>query len=137
MAYLHINSPTVVHESIEGEVVIVNLEKGLYFSIDGVGAAVWSRIVAAQPVDDLRGWFADAYTSANTSDLEAFFTQLRENDLVTERADAPSAGSEPPADAPDPYAPPTLEVYSDMEELLLLDPIHEVSDEAGWPTAKP
>jgi hypothetical protein len=28
-------------------------------------------------------------------------------------------------------------VYADMEELLLLDPIHDVSDDVGWPHAAP
>ena len=30
------------------------------------------------------------------------------------------------------FNPPVLSVYSDMEDLLLLDPIHDV-DETGWP----
>jgi hypothetical protein len=30
------------------------------------------------------------------------------------------------------YLQPSFEKYSDMQEMLLLDPIHEVS-EAGWP----
>jgi hypothetical protein len=30
------------------------------------------------------------------------------------------------------FTPPLLHKYSDMQELLLLDPIHDV-DEAGWP----
>ena len=31
---------------------------------------------------------------------------------------------------------PALQKYSDMQELLLLDPIHDV-DEAGWPKPNP
>jgi hypothetical protein len=31
------------------------------------------------------------------------------------------------------YVPPVMNKHSDMQELLLLDPIHEV-DEAGWPS---
>jgi hypothetical protein len=30
------------------------------------------------------------------------------------------------------YKPPAIERFDDLEELLVLDPIHEV-DEAGWP----
>ena len=33
------------------------------------------------------------------------------------------------------FEAPALQVYTDMEDLLLLDPIHEV-DEMGWPSAK-
>ena len=48
-----------------------------------------------------------------------------------------------PAPAPAPvsvagvaYTEPSLSVFSDMQDLLLLDPIHDVS-EAGWPMPKP
>jgi hypothetical protein len=34
--------------------------------------------------------------------------------------------------AAQPYQEPKLGKYTDMQELLLLDPVHEV-DEAGWP----
>jgi hypothetical protein len=30
--------------------------------------------------------------------------------------------------------PPVLEPFGDMQDLLLLDPVHEVDEDAGWPT---
>jgi hypothetical protein len=33
------------------------------------------------------------------------------------------------------FIPPTFEKFTDMEDMLLLDPIHEV-DEEGWPMAR-
>ena len=33
-----------------------------------------------------------------------------------------------------PYVPPVLEKFTDMQDLILLDPVHEVS-ERGWPHA--
>ena len=35
-----------------------------------------------------------------------------------------------------PFAAPVLHKYTDMEDLLLLDPIHDV-DESGWPNTNP
>jgi hypothetical protein len=34
-----------------------------------------------------------------------------------------------------PWSPASLrfERFNDMQDLLILDPIHEVDDEAGWP----
>jgi hypothetical protein len=29
--------------------------------------------------------------------------------------------------------PPRLESYGDMQSLLLLDPVHEVEQDVGWP----
>ena len=68
---------------------------------------------------------------------------LRENLVVGEEA----KGAESPWNQPMPaqagyqtqrpgFVPPSLHKYVDMQELLLLDPIHEV-DETGWPSIKP
>lgn len=35
-----------------------------------------------------------------------------------------------------PYQPPQVEAFNDLQDILLLDPIHDV-DEAGWPMAAP
>jgi hypothetical protein len=34
------------------------------------------------------------------------------------------------------FAPPRLEVFDDLQDLFLVDPIHDV-DEAGWPHVTP
>ena len=34
-----------------------------------------------------------------------------------------------------PFEPPTLSKYKDMQDMLLLDPVHDV-EEAGWPEPK-
>jgi hypothetical protein len=34
------------------------------------------------------------------------------------------------------WSSPVLSIYDDMQDLLLLDPIHDV-DESGWPAIKP
>jgi len=43
----------------------------------------------------------------------------------------------PPLPAGTVFAPPVLEVYTDMQDLLLLDPIHDVDETVGWPSPKP
>ena len=40
MSY-RINSPSVIHETIDDEVVIINLDKGHYYSLDGCGSDIW------------------------------------------------------------------------------------------------
>ena len=39
-----INSPTIIHEIIEGEAVIINMEMGHYYSIDQTGAGIWELV---------------------------------------------------------------------------------------------
>jgi hypothetical protein len=69
------------------------------------------------------------------ADVQRFLDELTAESL-TERSttsDAPSNADAPiPSAEQQPYTPPVLERYSDMQALLVLDPIHEV-DEQGWP----
>ena len=37
--------PNIIHEMIDGEVVIVNLKKGHYYSVFNTGAHIWNDIV--------------------------------------------------------------------------------------------
>ena len=136
MGQLITAGPSVVHETIDGEVVVVDLDKGLYFSIDGVGAQVWGMVVDGRTVAEILAWGADTLPAATAvDDIGAFIDDLKRRGLLVEAAEAVAVadGDLPAALAT--YAPPTLQMYSDMEELLLLDPIHEVSDDAGWPHA--
>ena len=34
------------------------------------------------------------------------------------------------------FQSPEIQKFTDMEDLLLIDPIHEVDEEAGWPNIK-
>lgn len=35
-----------------------------------------------------------------------------------------------------PFVPPVLRKYTDMQEFMLVDPLHDVDEQAGWPHAK-
>ncbi len=70
------------------------------------------------------------------SDINLFFTQLLEVKIIkialeTEKKSIEFNSKEILV----PYTSPVLETFSDMQEILLLDPVHDV-DKAGWPISK-
>jgi len=132
-----VNTPPVIHQTLDGEVIVVNLDTGTYYSFAGVGAEIWSSVERgaslAETVDE-----ALARYDAPRETVEAAVMRFVD-ELTTEELIAPEDGPEPPAApartgdaAKAPFAEPLLNKYTDMQELLLLDPIHEV-DERGWP----
>ncbi len=142
---LSVNAPSIVSEIIDGEAVIMDLSSGHYFSTQGSGAEVWAGIEAGLPRSGIVERLAGVY-DCDRSELEvavdAFVVELLERRLVIETIApgqaiitsvwaSPSAGHVRQA-----FAVPALNAYADMEDLLLLDPIHDV-DAVGWPTAKP
>ncbi len=48
-----VNTPTVTHETIDGEAVIINLDSGSYYSLVDVGATVWQFLYQRAPVSEI------------------------------------------------------------------------------------
>ena len=135
-----VNGPRVIFENIDGELILVNMEKGCYYSTDQVGADVWALIEAGHSVSEIHDSLRFRYSGEPhdiTAALEAFLARLREEELVVpedEPADRKVPNLATLDHRPDFHAP-ALEKYTDMRDMLLLDPVHDV-EAAGWPVPK-
>jgi hypothetical protein len=134
------NVPSITSERFDDEVVIVNFESGRYHSIQGDGVAIWHWLEQPATADEVVAR-ALARFEGEAADLEravrAFVGDLTREGLVVTAppAEAPpgSAGDGPAGRTA--FRPPALTTFTDMQELLWLDPIHEV-DESGWPVVR-
>jgi len=126
----------VVHETIDGETIVIDLATGTYYSLEGSGAELWAAAAAGHPpatsVPALAARHADP--AGATAELEQFVDRLVEEGLLVE---SPGSSADLPlaVDREAPYVPPALSVYTDMQAFLLADPLHDV-EEAGWPHVK-
>jgi hypothetical protein len=136
----------VVAEIIDGEAVIMDLRSGHYFSTQGVGAEIWRGVEAGHSAVEIVHSILNRYEAPRDvvePAVHAFVAELLSRALiVTGSEPRPAAhngtGMGAPGDGRAPhltFIAPVLNAYTDMEELLLLDPIHDV-DETGWPMPK-
>ncbi len=114
----------VAAKVIDGEAIIMNLSNGLYFSMDKVGASVWELMENGHSVgeitDTLGGHFgADPETVQG--DLTHLLGELVAEGLIHEAEVTPAGTIEFAADS-GAYSAPVLNKYSDMADLLALDP---------------
>jgi len=135
-----INTPGVVHETFDDEVVIIDFDSGSYYSLDASGAVVWNLLQGGATVPGIVSGMARRF-EGEQADIARAVKQLvveleQENLIVPDGAGEPEVIAEPVDVAPEGARPaletPILQKYTDMQELLLLDPIHDV-DETGWP----
>lgn len=131
------NAPRIIHETIDKETVAIDTESGAYFSITGSGYLVMQMLDQGADVESLSTQMAAAFAlepSALRPLLEAFVAELLAEALIVPVAgEVNTAGKIQLQRAHDEaFTPPALEKFTDMSDLLLMDPIHEVSD-AGWP----
>lgn len=133
-----INQPAVIAEVIDGEAIIVNLDSGTYYSLCDSGCAVWELLVQQMTVPDVVQNLASRYSSVSSvieAGVTALLTELLNEQLLLPAEGAPAAAPAlVHADGHQPFPPPVLDKFTDMTDLLLLDPIHEV-DTQGWPHA--
>ena len=141
-----VNSPNVIHEIIDGEAVIVNLDKGFYYSLLNTGAEIWECINKGMPKADIVSYLLTQYDSSykdieNAVDIlisklqteEIIVPNLNKEDTYKKFGEKIKSKRE---EIKKRFTTPNLEKFTEMEELLLLDPIHEV-DEMGWPNMAP
>lgn len=138
-----INSPNVVHETIDGEVVIVHLEKGAYYSLIKEGADIWSQIISGFSRGEIMEYTIQRYDGDRENiekGVNNFIAVLQGEEVIilneTGEPENASVKNQPTETEKPIFQAPSLQKYTDMEELLALDPIHEVDEEIGWPSAK-
>ena len=98
----------VMGDSIDGETIVINALTGVYYTLDAEATAVWSML--SDP----------SIYPANAEVLDVLTALVAEELLVGPSGMARTTDR------------PVFVKYTDMEELLLADPIHEV-DDRGWP----
>ncbi len=137
--------PKIVSETIDGEVIMLNLDRGRYYSLTLAGTDAWNAIGRAASGEEIVAELLARYDGARSEVEQAvhqLLDELSREELIlplpsgTAEKAASSLNGSPPAEVPpggrQPFQAPVLQTYTDMEDLLLLDPIHEV-DESGWP----
>lgn len=135
-ATLKIRTGDLAAKVIDGEAIIINMKNGIYYSADGVGAALWEGFSSGRTVGDLARSIAahfDLPPEKAESDVTAFAHRLLEEELATT-----SDGGEASSDADSlmisgmpSYERPTLIRYDDMAHYFALDPPLPSLDDSG------
>jgi hypothetical protein len=135
MASLQVNAPLVVAELFDTEVVVIHLERGTYYSLTGAACRVWPLLGTGLDRDGIvqrLGALGPDWAAA-APELRDFLETLLVEELVREGEETRPA---PPL-VPEAYQPAGFEKFTDMEELIALDPVHDVSAAEGWPLRTP
>jgi hypothetical protein len=129
-----LNAPNCISEEIEGDLIVINLSTGRYYNMRGPSVRLWQMLaegILPSLISEANKWNA-----TQLSLMIRFLESLIEEGLLVKN------------DAQAQYVAPEglliqtlddnsfhMDVFTDMEEILGLDPIHEAdTTDAGWPT---
>lgn len=119
----------IVSKVLDGEAIMINLAKGIYYSLDGTGGRIWELLEDGRSADEIAAVIAsefDVMGERAQVDVNCILRELQAEGIL--RA---AASSEPPPPEvlscvqlreKQSYRKPKLTVYRDMADLLALEP---------------
>lgn len=134
-----ISHSNIISDVFGDEVVLVNLDTGVYYSLRSSATHIWIRLVSNYSFEEIisdLSHFYDVDIKELENQVENFIQMLLDNQLI--RTNENSSKVDLTMDhgvQKAKFSSPIFEMYSDMQEILLLDPVHDV-DKAGWPVIK-
>jgi hypothetical protein len=142
-----INKPSVVYEEFDDELVLINLDSGNYYCFESVGAYIWGFVQSGASETEIVEEVVRQYEGSPSTIEDAvklFLKELQEEGLIVPdgtreaktdkelyRQDAIGLGTEKIN-----FEAPVLSKFTNMQEFLLVDTIHEI-DYNDWPKNKP
>jgi len=120
--------PAIVFEDFDGDLVVLDLSRGRYFGFNAPGRLVWEALMAgASPA-------RCAAAAPQPGTVHAFVGKLVEHGLIV-AGDARGADPDPAVARAlaTPGTAPEVEVFDDLADLIVADPIHDTDTAQGWP----
>jgi len=133
-----IDRTRLVAERFEDETVLVNVESGYYYSLSPTGADILELLEEGITADNLPpALFGDSENCERfRPQIDIFVERLAAEGIIIAREQERGASTHnrlPRYAADAAYEPPVLERFDDVRDLLLIDPIHQVDLDYGWP----
>jgi hypothetical protein len=131
---LVVNVARFPHETIDGETIILDAEKGHVILLTGFAAILWSHLVGSTSSEVLASAVDARFGTEAAEATRRFIRDLRAAEIVVPTTDAGSDAVSP-LPWPERFTVPVLERYDDIANIIAMDPIHDVGP-AGWPRAR-
>jgi hypothetical protein len=121
-----INDELTAAKVFDDEAIVINVVTGRYYDLERSAALVWTMLTGGASADEVTTAICERFdVDAATArpDVHALVDELLAEELIVPAPDASPPPTPPRADSGRaPYSTPALATYTDMEDLLTVDP---------------
>ena len=132
-----LNDEKMFYDVADGVAVIIDFTTGIYYGFNSFGTAVIDCLMAgadeekiASALSGKPGCPADIRKT-----VDDFAKKLKEKEILL-TAEGTPAEAEVNEELLKEGFVPEFDEFSEVQDLIMADPIHEVDAEQGWPTVK-
>jgi hypothetical protein len=122
-------SQSIIHDVIDSEAVVMNLEAGVYFSFNVAATKIWEKIISEQLSEQELLKFAGQHNGKFIEFLldQKVIRRELSSTIKTQETMEPLGETETAE----------WQTFSDLQDLLLLDPVHDIAlNDQGWPETR-
>lgn len=134
MAAYALNEDKMFSDIADGIAIVINSETGIYYGMNGFGTMVYEQILKGGPVEDITAalkTMPDAPEDMEKRMADFVKTLVDFGILLPAEAKETELELDQVVAQADEFELQAQE-FSDAQELLLADPIHEVKTDTGW-----
>ena len=128
MSKAFIKSEHVIAETINNETIILNVNNGIYYSLEDTASLIWIELEKGTSSVLLNSLFVETPNGREMIDI--FLEELYSENLIVEYTGKMPGQQGTSLQA---FKKPIWEKYTDMKEFLELDPVHEVYHHSNKP----
>ena len=133
-----LNEEKMFYDYADGQAVVINYQTGMYYGMNLLASAILDRIVAGKDIEEIIT--AVKALPQCPSDIvvrvHAFVKELQETEVIVEGPTVPGGADPLDKEVAEDGFDLKLEMFAEMSDLLLADPVHDVDMQAGWPKLK-
>jgi hypothetical protein len=118
----------VVSDLFDAEVVVVNLETGIYYSMKETAMEIWNLLSNNLSAQDILNSFTGLRPEEKQK-IETFIGFIIAEGLAEETDNTPPLESSKKLE----FDELIYTKFDDMSDLIMIDPIHEADETKGWP----
>jgi hypothetical protein len=129
-------SSQVTFERIDGELILISMDSGKYYSATGTAADIFYLIENKTPLNKFSEVLAKHFTEFDDSEILGFVEKIHSENLIEPCLEPNIDHVDLPADFQrEIWVSPIIMEFSDLQVLILVDPVHDASL-SGWPVEK-
>ncbi len=133
--YFQLKSPPTIMEIIDGEAILINGEKGTYYNLSPQATLIFEAILNGYSLEEL--FTLNNLESKVCDHIYAIIDKLISEDILIEIESIKRKKVSPiELNIKNYNKDIVFTIYEDMQDMLALDPIHEVDEVIGWPSKK-
>lgn len=133
-----LNAEKMFFDIADGQAVVINFLSGIYYGTTALGSVILERLVNGKEPEKIAGAVKALPGCPEDFDdqLSDFIAKLREKEILLDGETNPGGDEGIDNAALADGFVLTLDEFSEVQDLILADPVHDVDVEQGWPIIK-